>query len=256
MNLKQTIKSNAWLIVAVIAFLVIGGLSGFLYSYVRKAAVLDHNLTVMNDTVKYIKNSNGTLTATISAFTADKAKDVIKLKTKDSVIMHLQKLMKDNEKPLDRGGAALVFNTETHLGITSPTTVSKLDSVIKTPKIGSPTVTVWPVYTSSFQYGKWAYGSTVATHDYTHVELHTHNEYEAVVGEFGGLFSTKAPQVKITTLSPLDSVKEVEAYVTSYPKAKKWGLGLSIGYGLNSTDNTVKRGFFLGVTVNRNLIVW
>lgn len=245
----RILKEYKWVIVGAVFTLSITALAVLLYKAYETHKQDTATILALNATVKIVRNENQSQTATIAAFKADKVKDITKLQSKDSTIQWLQSVLNKNQKQIDAGGSAVVFSTSSKVDVVSPTEIQWGPEEDSTNYIS---LSEWPTYFSEVHLGKWLNGSILATKDTTFAWLKTYNEYEVVVGEEGNIFKGYTPYAQITTLSPYDSIRTMRGYIKSYPKPKRFSIGIQAGYGYNLIN--LSRTFYVGVGVGFNLI--
>lgn len=204
------------------------------------------NQEVLRDSLYQYKTREGLSAAKIKVFESNKASDFIKLATKDSVILKLQKLVKDNQKYISKQGSVATVSTETNIDATVATIIEN-DPLI-------PEKDKYPIYKSNFNLKGWIWGSSVATRDSTSYKINYKEELTLVIGRekhgFLGL-GKSTPFADVKLLNPYSSVKDMRVYQTQLPSIKRFGVGPTISYGIG---NDFKAQVFIGFGVNWNLI--
>ena len=166
------------------------------------------------DTVKYWKNKNGENVAKISVLETDKARDFIKMATKDSTIKELQELVKKYKKQLNNGGSATIIQTITEYDTTYVST-HHLDTIY------FPTSTVLDSISNRWIKSRFGFvnGNTVFS-------LNVVNDYSLVIGEESrGLFRKKEIFAEVTNHNPYTTTKTLRTYQVAVQRQKRWGIG-------------------------------
>lgn len=176
------------------------------------------------DTLKIWVDKDGYNRAQISVLQAQKADDFITMATKDSTIIKLQQLVKDNKGKIKTQGSISIINTEGNVDIKVPTTV------IDTSKTKCN-----PTYTSPFNLKGWVTGDIVAKRDSISVILKYKDEFNLIIGRektgFLGLGRGK-PFADLTSKSPYTMVKEMRVYENEPKPAKNFHVGPGVFYGI------------------------
>jgi len=197
-------------------------------------------IAALADTVQHFTNKQGEQVAQIQTLRDERAKDFVKLKTKDEEIIQLQQRVKEYQKKLSKPGSS-VTNTKTE---------TQIDTTIKTepePVIIVRSDTAYPVYKSSLK-NKWVDISIRADVDSTDFKLKTYDEYSTIVG-----YDKKKKKwfTDVISSSPYTSVKTTRTFQTKLPKPKKWAIGAVAAYGVNKT---FQPDFFFGVGVMKTFL--
>lgn len=242
-------RSWPWFLIGIIAMVIM-----FIYivrqRYTFTQTMQQYDITVraLRDTLRTSRDESGAQKATISAFSFQKRKDFLKIKTQDSTIKRLQDVVSTYGKKMGQGAAA-VFTSNTTINNTSKTQVVARDTVRK-----DSLVYLFPEYRSNFKLGKWISGVTVSNKDSTTVNIRTYNEYDVVVGEGNrGWFRKSQPFADVITHSPYDSISRLRALNVTAPPKKRLGLGFQAGYGY-TLELKPERVIYVGVGVSYNVI--
>lgn len=180
-------------------------------------------ITALSDTLKQTINKYGEAVATISVIKTDNAKIFTQLKSSDSSINALQKVVKDYQDKLKPGGSVTNFITQNKITTGDSTTISKLDSVLNGNK-----VIYYPTYTSAKK-DQWIDYKIIANKDSIKFNLVMQNDYSVVIGRKSG-----QDFVDIINRSPYSTTKSVRTYQVQMPKPKRFGVGVHVGYGLGT----------------------
>lgn len=225
-----------------------------------------NTIAALGDTIRQHKDSEGRLVSTITSFQAQSSKDFLKLKTKDSTITELQKVVKTNEKRIKNTGSATVFTSTTNVDTGAKTQIiypqKDQDSLQGIKKdTGRQATYPFPIYESQISWGKWGYFRIVSSKDSTHLKGFINNEYSVVVGEDNSPnlfhpFRKATPFSEVTNYNPYSSTKTLRTYQTSLPPPKTWGVGITGGYGGVRANSQVYTGWFIGVGLTKTFIRW
>lgn len=155
--------------------------------------------------------------------------DLKRIQTQDSIMVQLQRAVKDYEKELKKVGSSVVaLQTETKYDVTAPTVIKETE-IIKDPNIKY----IYPVYTSHTQ-DKWHTLSTVATKDSVSNKITFRDEYNVVLGyESKGLFKKVEPTAMVQSASPYTTAKDMKAFRVTGSTTPKITIGTHIGVGAN-----------------------
>jgi len=196
--------------------------------------------TTLNETIKYYTDQDGKQVARIGVLESSKLDYLYQLKSKDSTVLKLQRVVKLYEDVLDEiGASATVFTSETVVSGSS-------DKTEVVGEIGDP------IYKNSFNFDEWVYGSSIATKNGTDYNIRIKNEYSLVLGYdkqgFLGLGKPK-PFADITSYNPHSTVKTIRSYRVTEPiKQLEFSFGPQTGVGL--TSNLKPTGYIgFGVTM-------
>lgn len=240
-------KFKKWFYITVIFCLLVIGITitGKKY-YDQKLEDIEWNNEVLADSIKQYKTKDGLNAARIKAFEASEAEHFLQIITKDSTILKLQKLVKENQKYIGKQGSAAIINTQGYAEAIVPTKI-KNDPLI--PATGN-----YPVYESNFNLKGWIWGSSISTKDSTSYKINYREELSLVIGRektgFLGL-GKSTPYADVTLHNPYSVVKDMRVYQTKVPPIKRFGIGPNISYGIGSGFQSQ---VFFGVGLNYNLI--
>lgn len=191
----------------------------------KKKTVAESNLIAITDTLKTYKDAYGRQVAKIAVLESDKLNNFLKIKTKDSTVIRLQEVIKENPTAT----TAIAIDNNTSINTKAPT---KSDGLIN------------PTYTSDFDLGGWVIGTSTATKDSTHLDLKIYNKYDVVIKKEDGQM-----QAYVTNHNPYTSTTMQRAATLTQPRIKRFGIGPSVGV-------TYNQGFkpTYGITLQYNLI--
>jgi hypothetical protein len=239
-------KYKKWFYITVIfSFLVmIGSITGKRY-YENLLEDSEWNNEVLADSIKQYKTKEGLNATRIKVFESSEAEYFMDLVSKDSTIIKLQKLVKENEKYISKQGSVAIINTQAHAEVTVPTKITN-DPLI-------PEKEKYPIYESNFNLKGWVWGNSIATKDSTSYKLNYREELSVIIGRektgFLGL-GKGVPYADVTLYNPYSEVKDMRVYQTKLPKEKKFGIGPNASYGIG---NEFKTQWYFGIGVNYNL---
>lgn len=204
------------------------------------------NNEVLSDSIRQYKTKDGLNAARIKVFEVIKAEQFLRLATKDSTILKLQKLVKENEKYISKQGNVTIISTQAYIETTVPTKITN-DPLI-------PEKEKYPVYSSNFNMKNWIWGSSIANKDSTSYKINYREELSLVIGRektgFLGL-GKGTPYADVTLYNPYSVVKDMRVYQTKLPPIKRFGIGPNVSYGLGSD---FKSQVFFGIGVSYNFI--
>ena len=194
-------------------------------------------IDAMNDTLEVSINADSSKTARIDAFETTR-KTLLSLRSKDSTIKELQKLVDKNTK------SATVFKSNTNIKSNTKNTIIPKDSIFK-----DSLIYIYPEYRSLISMGKWVNGTAVSNKDGTVLDLQIHNEFNVAIKK-----KDKKSVVEVTSMNPYSTLESVRSF-TEIPKdVKRIGVGLHVGYGATLMNNEIKLAPVISIGVNYNLI--
>lgn len=187
------------------------------------------------DTLQQIRNQFNQQESRIALLVADNQRDLLRIKTNDSTILHLQEVVRDYK---GRIRAATVLGTSTVDHGTSTTIVLSGDTVIQ-----DSIVYVYPVYTTDWN-DKWSKGLIRAQRDSIHREIKVRNDFEITQGwEKQGFLKQKKAVVKVVNLNPNTETREMRSFVVEQkPHRISIGLGAMYGYDIVNFKPTIVIG--------------
>lgn len=194
----------------------------------------------VNDSVRVERNEKGQEIARNKLLEANRVKDLLNLKTKDSTVLWLQAVAKEYKGKLQ--SAIVVANSTSTVG-GSITTIEKWDTAYSdTGKI------IYPQYTSTWM-EQWSEGNIRATKDSIFRDIKVKNEFEITFGkENNGWFKKRESEVKITNLNPNTTTTELKAF-NVVSKQKRITLGLQVGCGMTAFGLTPYVGLGANFTI-------
>lgn len=177
-------------------------------------------IAALNDTLKLVKHSDSSNTASIKAFASDKVEDLLVMKIKDSTINALQDVVSKYKKQLKTGGTAVVIKGETDISSNSPT-------IIEYTNYDTVPIPIFPIY-KSVHNNKWYTIKTKANKDSTYIDLKVTNSYDVVVSKEKGEWVAD-----VTNHNPYSSTKSMRAYNVEIEKVRQKRINLAVfgGYG-------------------------
>jgi len=201
------------------------------------------------DTLSQTRNELGEQVSSIALFKADKKKDFLKMKSNDSTIIALQKVVKEYKGKLK---TATVLGTSTNDNGSS-STVTDYDTIYTdTGNYMSP------IYKTDWE-EEWSVGKIVATKDSISRNIKVKNKFELTIGEEEskrGWFKKlrkKESLVTITNKNPNTVTTELRTF-TIEPHKNKISIGLGVAYGFDIIG--LKPTVVIGPTVHIPLISW
>lgn len=210
----------------------------------HKAALKEKDalIEVLNDTIKYTRNRNGELTASIGVFRTARLNDFLSLQTKDKEITNLQNEVKAYKGRLKAGSSVTTASlvTDDTLDIHTPPAIVKTDTVRK-----DSLVYLYPTYKDSADNGISKVVATMGK-DSSSFAIRVSNDLSLVVGEDKG-----KPFVDFNVKNSKTTVTKLRSYQVSMPQPKRWGIGPQAGYGLGQGFKTQ---VYIGIGFQYNLI--
>lgn len=154
----------------------------------------------LSDTVKVWKDKDGKNHAKIMTLQTSRAKDFLKLKSKDSTILKLQDLVKQNKKKLSDGSSVTIIEGETKYD-TIYETKEQIKYLIGDANIMDTISNKW--ITSIFGFNK----------DTTIFNLKVRNDLSLIIGEESqGWFKPKKPFAEVIDNNPYSETKNLKTY--------------------------------------------
>lgn len=208
----------------VIPYIISAILAFLLFKSCERNNTLQGLQTSLNDTISQYRNKHNQQVTSISVLQTEREKDFLNLRTKDSTINKLQKVIKSYKGKLQSATVASVETTDT--GKTA--TIVKHDTVYID---GKPELK--PVYSTSWS-ERWSEGSITAHYDSIHHSIKTKNEFTFTHGTKRNLFKKDVLKVEMTNLNPNTVTTELRSYQVAIPK-KRFSIGLGCTYGYSLT---------------------
>lgn len=173
-------------------------------------------------------------------------KDFIKMKSADTTIRQLQKLVESYKKDLDRSNNALV-------------TLLKSKSFVQTvteTEIVVDTFNQYPTYKTKIDKNGWIQGTIIATKDSFTTDLLVKNEYEMYIGyKKPGFFKKPELVTELKNKNPYSEVNALKTFQkTDLKSVNRLGLGVHIGYGIHSYQGLIRASPIIGIGLNYNII--
>lgn len=189
----------------------------------------------LNDSTTFYKDKLGRNHAEYSILQGEKANLLLNIKTKDSTIIELQKLVKDNKSNLSNGGDAVIVHTKDTITKSTITTIIPLKDSCDVE------------YTTSYR-DKWLDYKIQAKKDTTLLKLELTNQYSVIIGsKRDKWYQKKKAFVDVVNDNPYDKIKTVRAYqVEDKSKTQRIIIGLQIGYGITKSGFSPYGG--IGIT--------
>lgn len=224
-NMKIPKEMRSLLIGLLIALIVII-FASFKSCQNRKLQEENNLLEGLQDTLKTMRNKDGTQTSIISMLQATTSKAFLDIKTKDETILWLQREVQKEKNKIKGGGGIVVIGGSTSYTGTSTNTI-----IANNPVINGDTVYQYPTYKTIGKDTLWIKYTIVASKDKTTLDLKVINKYKVLIGtEKVGLFKRK-PIVEVTNLNPYTSTETLRAFEIKDNRKTRISLGLQGGYG-------------------------
>lgn len=179
----------------------------------------------LNDSLVSYRDKEGKMISKISSIEVDNMSFFKQLQVKDKTIKELQNLVKKGTL------TASIVKTET-----------KIDTVIKTKvvKYGEEDI----MFETDFNLKDWVWGTISMDKDTTAMALFIRNQYDITLSK-----EKDGTYVNVINHNPFSVTKEIRS-VYKLPKPKKFGVGISAGYGVTAQGLSP----YIGVGINYNLI--
>jgi len=235
------IERAFWMILILVLLALFGYGVYYHYSTVNSMRGNYSNvISAISDTVSYYRNENGELVARISTITMDNYKDFLNIKTRDSLIMELQRIVALYK---DRVESVTNFTVIGEVSGSSPTIADT---------IYIDTIPVSPVYRSHYL-DAWIDMINLATIDSISFNLKYTDKLTVTQ-----LSDATGDYVEIRSQSPYATPTNVTTFRIKHPvqKPKNWGIGVQIGYGISHIDNKFQTSPYVGIGVSYNLFNW
>lgn len=240
MNLpnKETVK-NWTILVLIVAVAVL------LLTNLKSCESVKNQTAVINayqDTLHQTRDKLGRQTTSIAVLETN-VKTLLSLNAeKDSTLKWLQQVVKDNRK----ANAAIVARIEAlDRGSSATTIIVHQGDTVRTDS----GLVIYPTYKTQWE-EEWSKGTIEASKDSIKRDITYTEKYEVTMAEKGnGLFKPKTYTVSWKNLNPYASTTGLRSY-SFKPKAKRFFVGVGLGYGVNLTPTTPVRfthGIQLGI---------
>lgn len=151
-----------------------------------------------------------------------KASDMAKIESNDSLVLQLQKAFDDFRKEVKQSGGSITsLHTESTHTIEKPTVIV----------YGDTTRTKLPTYMARHS-DEWRTLDIVASPDTTKANLVVRDKYNVVLGqESNGWFKKPTLTAMVQSLSPYSEVKNIQASKVTGNPGPKVSVGYHIGFG-------------------------
>lgn len=217
---RNNIIYTIFIIAAILSYITF-----FSYTVYKDRNYSSSRIESLTDSIQYYKDSYNVLHSKISIIEAD---NFTKINSKDKDIQELQELVKRYKNVQ----AATVIKTETKV----------VEKIVNKPILD--TISKETAYYSKFDLEGFVWGEIIAKKDSTDLILNIRNDFNIVSHyEKGKLV------LDVSDKNPYSITKSQRSYI-NLPKQKKWGLGISAGYGANKNGLSP----YIGLGVNYNLL--
>lgn len=217
---RNNIIYTIFIIVVILSYIFF-----FSYTVYKVRNYSSSRIESLTDSIQYYKDSYNVLHSKISIIEAD---NFTKINSKDKDIQELQELVKRYKNVQ----AATVIKTETKV----------VEKIVNKPILD--TISKEIAYYSKFDLEGFVWGEIIAKKDSTDLILNIRNDFNIVSHyEKGKLV------LDVSDKNPYSITKSQRSYI-NLPKQKKWGLGISAGYGANKNGLSP----YIGLGVNYNLL--
>lgn len=230
--------------IVIFILIILCGIGAYTISKANHNLKEQENLQeALNAQLETWKDKDSLNHAKIQVLETRNTRDFLALKTNDSLVMELQKTVKDFGKYLKKQGSATIVEASTDFSTSSETEIG-ID----------PTDSLYPTYKSYFNLDGWVIGESFATKDSTTLSMSINNKYSVIIGREGQtLFKPGKPFVEVINENPYTQVKQMRTYQVSLPEVSRWGIGPVGAYGF-SMGKTAQVAPFIGIGVQYSVI--
>lgn len=230
-------KSN---ILNIFLFIFIGLILISIFLNTNKNSEKIDLIEALNSDLKKWKDIDSLNNAKIQVLQTEKTKTFLKLKTNDSLVKELQKLVKKKDKEYSSLYSATIFNSSTNINTSTVSEIIKYDTIIS-----NNTVSIYPTYSSKLNLSNWIYGKVISNKDSSILDIKVRNIYSITIGvEKKNIFSKGKTYVDIKNHNPYTETEKMRTYqVLNTIKYKKIGIGPVVGLGI---DKKINPTFFIG----------
>lgn len=201
--------------------LIIGIVSTILYiRHLKNELREETNLveSLSHDIIVW-KDKDSLSHAKIQVIETQNVKDFLKIKSSDSIILDLQKTVKQYKKKLKEKGSVTNFTTETLYDTIYTTKDTLVDK--------------------NFRYSDTIHNNYIFSvfgikDGLTHYSLKVKNSYSVIIGqESQGWFKRPKPFVEIINKNPYSETKSLRTYEVALPRIKKFVVGPGVNIGID-----------------------
>jgi len=232
--LKVRSSKLFWEVIGVCVFLL--AIWIIVHRLQNKNAQLELEKHVLTDQMTSYKDKDGLNVSRIEVLESEKAKNLLKIKSKDSTVLFLQGEVEKYKKQIKEPGSSVTTVTSTtNVSGTVPSTVIPPTSID---------------YDASFagyyseKHTEWIDLVITAKKDSTHFDLKSRNKYSVVIGYEKGV-----PFAQVKNFNPYTETTSLRTFQVTVPKQKRLGIGLQGGYGIGANGLTP----YFGVGISYNL---
>lgn len=227
------------IIALIVSIVVLLGLLRWQSTKTKEAVDLTNAVA---DELEVSKNKLGQETASIKVLQAENEKALLKLEAKDSVIIWLQRAVKEYKGAVNT--AIVLRNQSQSKGATETAVIRDTVIINGETKIADFYETKWS--------NKWEDGYILARPDSIYRDIKVKNDYQITLGSVkNGWFKPKEYEVQILNLNPNTTTKELRSFQVKQ-QPKRIAIGLQAGYGLGLLD--FKTQPYVGVGIQYNII--
>lgn len=179
-----------------------------------------HNST--QDSLITWRTRSGNQAASIATLTASSASTIRELRSKDSSVQELQRILDSLKRKNVRMAAHI--SSVTHDTGTTPVYVMDYDTIKEK---------IWPVYHTTWN-NRWTQGRILASHDSIERHITTFNEYDiSTVQKRKNIFSKPYMETTILNKNPNTRTRAMRTFQIecSCNRWKWFGVGTAVGFG-------------------------
>lgn len=228
---KLKVSNAFWQIIITILILLVIWL--YIKHLTNKNKTLELKYNVATAEMQVFTDKDNNQVAKIIVFEAEKAKDFLKIKSQDSMVVFLQSEVKKYKNQIKEPGSSVTT-------VTNSTNISGSGVTTVIP----PTVQgKSPIYTT-IKNTEWIDIFIKAASDSIIYKLNIRNKYSVLIGYEKGL-----PFAQVKNLNPFTETTDLRTYQVTMPKIKRIGIGIQTGYGIGSGGITP----YIGVGISYNV---
>lgn len=231
----------------------------------RELTELQNFNSALIDTIKVVKNKDGTKTTSITTIQTQDIDDFLAITKgivdkKDEEIQRLRTEVLKYKGKLEAGSSVTTVTATTNFQSSSHTLLSPNSDTIYLDN----TAYIYPEYIVS-DTGRsispslnkeidWVILNGTINKDNSNIGLSITNMYSVVIG-YEGKFKKRKPVAYVTNENPYTDVSSMRTYQVKVPAERRLGIGIAVGYGgyFDPVKLRVGSGVIAGITLNYNI---
>ncbi len=201
---------------------------------------IKNNYSILQDSIKVFRDKNNKLTYKVGTLEANDYRQLLEIQSEKTTVKLLQ-----SEVQLYKGK---LLNSTAFSGQTKFDTVIKTEIkfLLDTFYVNGDTVVIPKLVQSVHHNDKWININIESDSLNTSFSVKTFDEYTVSLVK-----NKRKWDALIKSSSPYSSVSEITTALINPPKPKRFGIGVHIGYGINSS---LQLNPYLGIGVSYNVI--